>query len=887
MPQASSYMKWYLLVLLFVPSLIYSQTIFWEETFDQDVIPPGWSTQSLNNSPAEWRPTGNGTADQGQYWDNRPPINSPSGNPAIMFDSDGSATNGDFFPHHAELRSEIIDITSVTSAKVGLQFYQYYRNLQATTTVGVSVDGGNSWQDYTVNESVGLNVETEDSSMVTIDITDNIASAGDNIIIRFIFEGSNYFWIIDDIRLIELSDTFGETFPPELGDSLEMWDLPYKVDSLGGAYVPNELVVKFEEGFPEEKKEELREKYNVVSYDTCFCAGPELWILPDVLEADLGENLLVDGSFEETFVIESSLPQNCSCGSGSYCLGTQMTDKCDVWSSNNFTAAEGDRFLIVDGLPGSTALLWQQPNITVEQDSQYVFIFQARNFQNAGLPVLSLMINDGGGYQAVASVQPDAVDEWGQYVMTWQSPADMTVFVGLEQSNFGSGIGGFDYGLDDFYFGQIDGEKRFIGIEKDKKKLTEEAGPEGLDFNYYAFGELEDQPTDPINSIPDVDQGEPAPCDVLIAVLDTGVDYEYNSTNLDITPFIWQNNDMQCFDDDFVGWNFVEDSNNPYDPNGHGTHVAGIIAQTLLLPGTTGLCNVKLMPIAAGDEHGILTLFRATCGIYYATAHDADLINASWGFYGVQEDNNNNPMRNAIEYAATENNIIFINSAGNQDVDIAIKPHYPSNYSLSNIITVGSVDSVTYIRSDFSNFSSTFVDFYAFGNDIFSALPPGLYDADWEARSGTSMAAPAVTGAIARLLCKQPLGQDTIVDILDCIADLISDAPDNLAVIDPILTDSCYLIVDTDSPGTAKPLPLKYGPNPVRSTLWISPGFDAPEGLQINIFSTTGQLMQSRRIGGTFRGDRQAIDFSRLPPGMYALQLVYKEHRQTVRIIKQ
>ena len=863
-----------LITLLAISTLpLVAQNIIWEETFNENALPPGWSTQSLNSSMAIWEITTDGTASNGVFWDGRPAINSDNPNNAAMFDSDGSSVVGALAPHHAILTSSDIDLAGF--ARVGLQFTQYYRNLQSVTRVNILDANNQQLASYSINGSVGFNTETTNSSQILIDISD---IAADLIIrLQFEFEGNNYFWIIDDIRLIELSPGFGEVFPRALGDSLTNWEYPYAVDSLGGAYEPHRLVVKFQEETPEMVRDSIRDKFHVVSYDTCFCSGPELWILPDTLTADLGENLLFNGSFEEDFSLENDLISSCSCLEGSYCIAANMTAKCSNWSDNDFTAAEGNLFLIIDGSTNGPATLWQQA-VPVKEDSTYIFIFQARNYQELGFPLLELQVNGN----TVGSVQPEVADEWGTYYLAWKNNTNLTnITLGLRQANFSTSNFGYDYGLDDFYFGEAASNTQYLDIENLKKKLTEESEVESKDFNYYAFGQLDDQPTDTLEGLPELPSQPNDSCDVLIAVIDTGVEYDYNTSNLNLESYIWENNDMQCFDNDFIGWNFVEDNNLPYDPHGHGTHVAGIIAQTLMQDTINTNCKTKIMPIASGDEHGILTLFRATCGIYYAAVHQANIINASWGFYGVQEDNNQNVMRNAIDFAYDTNEIIFVNSAGNEDAYLIDHPHYPSNYSLNNILTVGSVDSVTYTKSDFSNFSSHHVEYYTFGEGIESAVPFDLFGTDWQQRTGTSMAAPAVTGTLASVMCRNK-DLDTLINFLDCISSLIPS--DSLSVIDPILINTC-LIVNTQEP-ELPPLSLRYGPNPVKGVLWISPEFDALEGIRINLYNTTGQLLQKHFIQSAFSGSKHAIDMHRLPSGMYVIQIQYKQRMQSIRVIK-
>ncbi|WP_264196518.1 S8 family serine peptidase [Microseira wollei] len=175
----------------------------------------------------------------------------------------------------------------------------------------------------------------------------------------------------------------------------------------------------------------------------------------------------------------------------------------------------------------------------------------------------------------------------------------------------------------------------------------------------------------------------------VVAVIDTGVDY----THSDLDRNIWVNpneipgnnldDDRNGFVDDVRGWDFVTDDSAPMDEQGHGTHVAGIIAAENNGFGTTGVAfNAKIMPVRVlGESGGSQSDIAA--GIRYAVDNGADVINLSLGgdFTSRQE-------ANAIRYAA-EKGVVVVMAAGNESKS---QPVYPARYSTNYGIAVGAVN---------------------------------------------------------------------------------------------------------------------------------------------------------------------------------------------------
>lgn len=246
--------------------------------------------------------------------------------------------------------------------------------------------------------------------------------------------------------------------------------------------------------------------------------------------------------------------------------------------------------------------------------------------------------------------------------------------------------------------------------------------------------------------------------DVVVAVIDTGVDYSH----LDLRNNIWINtaeipgngidDDGNGYIDDVYGWNFVGDNNDPKDDNGHGTHVAGIIAAENNDIGSVGVAyNCKVMVLKAGNSSGYFNNSDIAEAIRYAYMNGASVINMSFGGSVISM-----AVKDALENAY--NSCILVAAAGNggacnnlscpicQNVEVA----YPA--ALPYVIGVMSTNHDGSRVSSFSNYDhypydSTEYEVYAAGEAIPSCWPGNRY----AMLNGTSMAAPVVSGIAALL----------------------------------------------------------------------------------------------------------------------------------------
>lgn len=244
---------------------------------------------------------------------------------------------------------------------------------------------------------------------------------------------------------------------------------------------------------------------------------------------------------------------------------------------------------------------------------------------------------------------------------------------------------------------------------------------------------------------------------VVVAVIDTGVDYNHE----DLQDNIWTNSaevsgqkgtddDNNGYVDDVHGINLIDPNETPMDDHGHGTHVAGIIAMENNNVGGVGIAyKSKIMPIKAGGSDGTLYSSDIAKGIEYAYKNGADVINMSFGSSAHSA-----LIENALQDAF--GSCVLVAAAGNEGMPTADCPYnlpsanmYPAAYSY--VIGVMAYDENNKFAS-FSNWdylpnANAEYEVVAPGVNIYSTLPNGRY-ATW---NGTSMAAPMVSAEAAIL----------------------------------------------------------------------------------------------------------------------------------------
>lgn len=236
---------------------------------------------------------------------------------------------------------------------------------------------------------------------------------------------------------------------------------------------------------------------------------------------------------------------------------------------------------------------------------------------------------------------------------------------------------------------------------------------------------------------------------VVVAVIDTGVDYNHS----DLDANIWINSgeiagngiddDANGYIDDWRGWDFVDSDNDAMDLEGHGTHVAGTIAAENNGFGVTGVAyNARIMPVRVLGPNGG-TGAGVAAGIRYAVDNGADVINLSLGGGFSQE------MQDAIQYAA-ERGVVVVMAAGNAG---EASPNFPAHLADRWGIAVGAVDSNTRMANFSNRAGISPLDYVvAPGAGVYSTTPGNTYSTF----NGTSMATPHVAGVAALILSANP-----------------------------------------------------------------------------------------------------------------------------------
>lgn len=263
-----------------------------------------------------------------------------------------------------------------------------------------------------------------------------------------------------------------------------------------------------------------------------------------------------------------------------------------------------------------------------------------------------------------------------------------------------------------------------MGYVRDDRKLAELVEYIEVDRLWYA----DYTPNDPywpqwnmqqidVDLTWDAVMGDPS---VIVALLDTGIDYNHV--------------DLQANVDETLGWDYVNNDSDPWDDNGHGTAVGGVIcAEIDNNIGVAGMAQITLMPMKVLNASGTGLTSNIVDAIYDAGNGGANVINMSLGSYG-----SSSSFANACNWADNTMGISVVAAAGNDGVSTK---HYPAAYS--SVIGVGAMNS-SGGRWWYSN-SGDNVEIMAPGVTVFTT---GVGDTYGNV-TGTSIASPHVAGAAA------------------------------------------------------------------------------------------------------------------------------------------
>jgi hypothetical protein len=233
----------------------------------------------------------------------------------------------------------------------------------------------------------------------------------------------------------------------------------------------------------------------------------------------------------------------------------------------------------------------------------------------------------------------------------------------------------------------------------------------------------------------------------LVAVIDTGVDYTHPqlAANIYINPGEIADNgiddDANGFIDDVRGWDFVAGDNDPMDENYHGTAVAGVIAAANDGVGTTGVAYAAtILPVRVLNSSGTGTYVDMIAGINYAAAMGADVINIS-----IAASTPSQAVFDALASAEASGAVVVMAAGNNGDPE----PVYPGRYAQSVGMAIGAVRQGSLFWGGSNRAGPSPLSYIA---------APGVsvrtthLNHSYAFATGTSFAAPHVSGAIALML---------------------------------------------------------------------------------------------------------------------------------------
>jgi hypothetical protein len=405
----------------------------------------------------------------------------------------------------------------------------------------------------------------------------------------------------------------------------------------------------------------------------------------------------------------------------------------------------------------------------------------------------------------------------------------------------------------------------------------------------------------------------------LVAIIDSGLDYEYSS----LVPYISEgaSQNSSCMQDAVWGYNFLDSTNNASDDHGHGTAIAGVVtglSQQNLLPDTGNTAgSIGILPLKYTDKNGEGTVFHAACAIYYAADYErttangetarVKVINNSWGYYGEPS----NILEYTISYAGKNCGILVLNSAGNDNQQVSGADslmHWPSNsiydpldtIHTDNVLSVAAVDySNSNNLASYSNYDNTFIDLAAQGTD--NTTQAGSTNA-YVSVSGTSFATAQVSRAAALLFDKYPdatyfaikyalLNGVDVLQSNDSLK-LVSGGRLNYHKADSILnliTDKSICDEYSDITSTQNiadnNASFNVYPNPVGNNLTIElDQFSNSTSIEIRLFNAHGQVILSKIVDGGIYNTQ--LPMQHLATGIYFIQLQVDGKQFSKKVIK-
>lgn len=349
---------------------------------------------------------------------------------------------------------------------------------------------------------------------------------------------------------------------------------------------------------------------------------------------------------------------------------------------------------------------------------------------------------------------------------------------------------------------------------------------------------------------------------VVIGITDTGWDPSHPDLvgNVKVNyadPVNGSDDDGDGYTDNYLGWDLgMNDNNALWESVSHGVNVTGIAsAVTDNVTGISGVgFNTKFLPVKISNSVGVLT--QAYQGIVYAADHGCFVINCSWGSYDSSQF-----AKNIIDYAIINKGCLVVAAAGNDNSDNVF---YPAGYD--GVFSVAATDQSD-IKLTTSNYGA-YIDISAPGGSIFTTGPNG-----YSTNSGTSMAAPVVSGGAALLKSHFPSYTN------NQIATLMHVTADDLNVLNPNYVNklgggrlnlfNAVTNIIEENKNT-----IKIYPNPSSGIIEIK----SDEKIdRVAVRNMLGQIIEDSNV--------LKIDISNQPNGVYFIEIVLGEVEYIEKVI--
>lgn len=378
---------------------------------------------------------------------------------------------------------------------------------------------------------------------------------------------------------------------------------------------------------------------------------------------------------------------------------------------------------------------------------------------------------------------------------------------------------------------------------------------------------------------------------ITVAILDTGLKTDHP----EFKDRLWSNpkeipengldDDNNGYTDDAIGWNFTNSSRIVTDDAGHGTHVASIVAargnNAANYAGVDWNCKIMICKVLAQDNTGYYSWWAQA--IHYAVDHGAKVINMSLG-----GDVRSQTLEDAVNYARSRN-VLIVASMQNANNNVT---YYPAGYGATLAVGATDPDDNRSTRLGGTGAGSNYgnhIDLVAPGNYIYG-LSPGINPNDAVVLSGTSQAAPFVSGVAALLWAQQP--NATVAEIEkritasadDQVGNPTEDAPGWDLYYGYGRLNAFRALVNDLDPSQQTENTVALFPNPTSDETTLSIILQEPSPVTIALTDSRGNAI-TQITSEESRIFEHPLHTANLPNGLYLISVRARNHRWSGKLI--